>query len=86
MADKEKTYYTDAIKRANLKYQREKLKRVGIWVQKGTDEDWKRHAELMGDDSLSAFVKRAVAETMDRDRQRIKDALKNAPKENAEEE
>ena len=28
MADKEKTYYTDAIKRANLKYQREKLKRI----------------------------------------------------------
>lgn len=86
MADKEKTYYTDAIKRANLKYQREKLKRVGIWVPKGTDEDWKRHAELMCDDSLSAFVKRAVAETMARDRLRIKEALKNAPKENTEEE
>lgn len=85
MADKGKTYYTDAIKRANLKYQKEKLKRVGIWVPKGTDEDWKRHAELMGE-STTAFIKRAIAETMARDRQRIKDALKNAPKENTEEE
>lgn len=85
MPDKEKTYYTDAIKRANLKYQKEKLKRVGIWVPKGTDDGWRKHAELMGDDSLSAFVKRAVAETMARDRQRIREALKNAPKEESEE-
>lgn len=78
--------YTPAIKEANLRYQREKLKRVGIWVPKGTDDGWRKHAELMGNDSLSAFVKRAVAETIERDRNRIREALKNAPKENAEEE
>lgn len=84
MADKEKTYYTDAIKRANLKYQREKLKRVGIWVPKGMGADWKKHAELVGE-STTAFIKRAIAETMTRDRNRIKEALKNAPKEESEE-
>lgn len=85
MADKEKTYYTDAIKRANLKYQKDKLERVAVWLPKGMGTEWKSHAELVGE-STTAFIKRAIAETMARDRQRIREALKNAPKESTEEE
>ena len=78
-------YYNEKAKEAMLRYQKENLEKLYLWLQKGTKADWAEHAELMGE-STAAFVKRAVAETMARDRQRIKEALKNAPKENTEEE
>lgn len=81
----EPKYYSEKAKEAMLRYQKENLEKLYLWLQKGTKADWAEHAELMGE-STAAFVKRAVAETIARDRHRIKDALKNAPKENTEEE
>ena len=81
----EPKYYDEARKKSMMKYQKDKLERVAVWVPKGMGADWKKHAELVGE-STTAFIKRAVAETMARDRQRIREALKNAPKENTEEE
>lgn len=77
-------YYNEATKNAIMKYQKDKMERVAIWVPKGMGTEWKNHAELVGE-SQTAFIKRAVAETMARDRQRIREALKNAPKEESEE-
>lgn len=76
--------YTPAIKEANLRYQKEKLERVTAWLQKEQAAEWKNHADLTGE-SLSAFIKRAVSETMARDRARAREALKNATKEETEE-
>lgn len=77
-------YYDEKAKDRIMRYQRDKMERVSVWVPKGVGADWKAHAELVGE-SYTAFFKRAVAETIARDRQRIKDALKNAPKNETEE-
>lgn len=81
----EPKYYNEDRKKAILKYQKDKMERIAVWLPKGMGTEWKNHAELVGE-STTAFIKRAIAETMARDRQRIKEALKNAPKENTEEE
>lgn len=81
----EPKYYDEKAKARMMRYQKDKLERVAVWVPKGVGADWKKHAELVGE-STTAFIKRAISETMARDRQRIKEALKNAPKENTEEE
>lgn len=81
----EPKYYDEKAKDRMMRYQKDKLERVSVWLPKGMGADWKAHAELVGE-SQTAFIKRAVAETIARDRQRIKEALKNAPKENTEEE
>ena len=76
--------YTPAVKAAVRKYQDEKLDRVTVWLQKATAAEWRNHADLTGE-SLSAFVKRAVAEAMARDRAKAREALKNATREESEE-
>lgn len=78
-------FYDEKAKDRMMRYQKDKLERVAVWVPKGVGAEWKAHAELVGE-SYTAFFKRAVAETIVRDRQRIKEALKNAPKEESEEE
>lgn len=81
----EKSTYNERAKESMLRYQKENLEKLYLWLQKGTKADWAEHADLMGE-STAAFVKRAVAETMARDRAKIREAMKNAPKEPTEEE
>ena len=57
---------SDAMNRAIQKYDREKIDRVMFRVSKGKKELIQEHAARQGE-SLSAFLNRAVDETMARD-------------------
>ena len=57
---------SDAMDRAIKKYEQEKVDRVIFRVPKGLKEQIQVHAETQGE-SLSAFLNRAVLETMERD-------------------
>lgn len=69
--------YNEKSKEAIMKYQQKNLDRVSVWVPKGTKAVWKSHAELMGE-SLAGFLTRAVAEAVQRDRARAKEAIAEA--------
>lgn len=60
---------TDAQKRATAKWNAEKVDRVIFRVAKGEKEVIQLHAESQGE-SLSAFLNRAVKETIERDKQK----------------
>lgn len=79
----EPKYYDEKAKDRMMRYQKDKLERVAVWVPKGVGAEWKAHAELVGE-SYAAFFKRAVAETIARDRAKIREAMKNATKEETE--
>lgn len=57
---------SDAMDRAIKKYEQEKVDRILFRVPKGLKEQIQGHAEKRGE-SLSAFLNRAIIETMDRD-------------------
>ena len=57
---------SDAMDRAIKKYEHEKVDRVIFRVPKGVKEQIQEHAEKKGE-SLSAFLNRAVQETIERD-------------------
>ena len=57
---------SDAMDRAIKKYEQEKVDRVIFRVPKGLKEQIQNHAEKQGE-SLSAFLNRAVLETIERD-------------------
>lgn len=57
---------SDAMDRAIRKYEQEKVDRVIFRVPKGVKEQIQEHAEKQGE-SLSAFLNRAVQETIERD-------------------
>lgn len=57
---------SDAMDRAIKKYEQEKVDRVIFRVPKGVKEQIQEHAEKQGE-SLSAFINRAVQETIERD-------------------
>lgn len=59
---------SEAMDRAIKKYEQDKVDRVIFRVPKGTKEQIQDHAEKQGE-SLSAFLNRAVRETMERDNQ-----------------
>ena len=59
--------YTEARKRANDKYNAKAYDRINIAIPKGDKEKIKTHAEQQGE-SLNGFVKRAIDETMERDK------------------
>ena len=80
----EPKYYDEKAKDRMMRYQKDKLERVSVWVPKGMGANWKAHAELVGE-SNTAFIKRAVAETIAHDRAKIREAMKNATKEETEE-
>ena len=50
----------------NLQYAKEKLKRIPLDVPKEYYDLIREHAEIQGE-SVNGFLKRAIAETMDRD-------------------
>lgn len=57
---------SEAMDRAIKKYEQDKVDRVIFRVPKGLKEQMQDHAEKQGE-SLSAFLNRAVLETMARD-------------------
>lgn len=57
---------SEAMDRAIKKYEQEKVDRVIFRVPKGVKEQIQVHAEQRGE-SLSAFLNRAVQETIERD-------------------
>jgi len=57
---------SDARKRANDKW-REKFDEIRFRVPKGQKEMIQAHAAKSGDDSVNAFLVRAVSETIQRD-------------------
>ena len=59
---------SESMDRAIKKYEQEKVDRVIFRVPKGVKEQIQEHAEKQGE-SLSAFLNRAVRETIERDNQ-----------------
>lgn len=59
--------YTEARKRANEKYNAKAYDRINIAIPKGEKEIIKAHAEK-GGESMNGFIKRAIDETMERDK------------------
>lgn len=57
---------SDAMDRAIKKYEQEKVDRIIFRVPKGMKEKIQEHAEKKGE-SLSAFLNRAVVETIERE-------------------
>ena len=57
---------TDAQKKANKKYQQEKLDEIKLRVPKGEKERIQAHAAA-GGESTNAFIYRAINETIERD-------------------
>lgn len=60
------TGYTEARKAANAKYEKETVERVSLVLAKGEKSKIKSHATKQGE-SLNAFIKRAIKETIERD-------------------
>ena len=58
---------TEGRKKSMYKYARENLKRVPLDLTKDLYEDVKNHAQSRGE-SVNGFIKRAIAETMERDK------------------
>ncbi len=58
---------SESQKKASKKYINDKLDEIKVRVPKGEKEIIKAHAKSQGE-SVSAFVYRAVKETMDRDK------------------
>lgn len=63
--------YSESRKRATIKYIKEHRDIININVQKGVKEWIKQYAESRGE-SLTAFILRAVNETMLRDQEKEK--------------
>ena len=59
--------YTEARKRANEKYNAKAYDRINIAIPKGEKETIRDHAEQQGE-SVNGFIKRAIDETMKRDK------------------
>lgn len=59
--------YTEARKRANEKYNAKSYDRINIAIPKGEKDIIKAHAEQRGE-SVNGFIKRAIDETMERDK------------------
>lgn len=57
---------SEARKRANDKYLKEKVEEFKVRVPKGKKDEIKAHAEVQGE-STNAFINRAIDETMERD-------------------
>ena len=57
--DKKKNYYTPAQKRAQQKYQKEKLSQVRIWVKKEEKIAVQQEAEARGM-SMKRFIAQAI--------------------------
>ena len=59
--------YTEAGKRATMKYIKENYDRIEVKMEKGAKEHLKAHADKHDGGSVNAFIKRAISEQMKRD-------------------
>lgn len=62
--EEKKGYYTEARKRANIKYAKENLKRVPLDVQKEEYEKIKAAAEAVGE-PVNKYIKTAISRRME---------------------
>lgn len=69
------TGYNEAYRKASVKYQREKMDAFTIRVPKGMRAIIDAHRDLTGE-SIAEFTRRAVEETIERDRRKMREALK----------
>lgn len=60
--------YTEAKKIGNRKWDAANLDRFTMSMPKGDKAAIAAHAESMGDRSINAFIRRAISETMERDK------------------
>lgn len=67
--------YTESSKRATIKYQAKAYDKITLMVSKGERERIYAHAELM-EESGTKFILRAIAETIERDRETIKTRMR----------
>ena len=72
--------YNEAAKRATIKYQKEHLEQLNIKFPKGFKANLTSHTELTGE-AVAAFVRRAIEETIARDRARMREGFKPEPRE-----
>lgn len=70
--------FTEAQKRANEKYQKEKTDAITIRFPKGFKSKVVGHTELTGE-SQAKFIQRAIEETIARDRARMREGFKPEP-------
>lgn len=75
--------YTEAHKRATMKYQKENYIQLNIRLAPETRKEIDDHVVYTGE-TMTKFVKRAIAETIERDRQAI--AQKNKAERKARQE
>lgn len=59
--------YTEAQKRANIKYLKEKTDDIRIRVPKGKKDEYKQQAESKGE-SLNAYIIRLIEQDMQNDK------------------
>ena len=78
------TGFTDAQARANKKYAKEKTDPVTIRFPKGFKQKIVDHVELTGE-SQAKFIARAIEETIARDREKAREALKHTLTETVQE-
>lgn len=69
------TGYTEAQKRATMKYQKANLDAITLRFQKGYKEKLQAHLELTGEKQIE-FIRRAIKETIERDKATMRDALR----------
>lgn len=71
--------YSEASKRATMKYQKENLEQILLRYPKGTKKIIQDHCKLVGE-SMVSFMLRAATETMERDKKRIAELMKESRK------
>ena len=71
--------FTEAQARANAKYAKEKTDPVTVRFPKGFKQKITDHVELTGESQVK-FIQRAIEETIQRDRERMRENFKPAPK------
>ena len=59
--------YNEGAYKASHKYKASNIKRVPLDLQKSMYEEIKAHADARGE-SVNGFIKRAISETMERDK------------------
>ena len=74
-----KTNYTEAGKRATIKYQKEHLDAITLRFPKGYKENIQSHLELTGEKQIE-FIRRAIEETIARDRAKMREGFKPEPR------
>jgi hypothetical protein len=62
--EEKKTYYTDARKRANIKYAKKNLKRIPLDVQLAEYDRIKAAADAVGE-PVNTYIKTAIARRME---------------------